>query len=61
MAHKTKDCLERPRTKGARWTGKNIAADEKVQDIQLAGFDAKRDRWNGYSNDEWVKEAERCD
>ncbi|KFM27565.1 Pre-mRNA-splicing factor SLU7 [Auxenochlorella protothecoides] len=59
MAHKTKDCLERPRTKGARWTGKSIAADEKVQDIQLAGFDAKRDRWNGYSNDEWVKEAER--
>ncbi|EJU04168.1 hypothetical protein DACRYDRAFT_114567 [Dacryopinax primogenitus] len=47
MTHKTKDCLERPRKKGARWTGKDIAADEIVQDLQL-GFAAKRDRWNGY-------------
>lgn len=31
MSHKTKDCMERPRTKGARWTNKNIAADEKVR------------------------------
>lgn len=30
MSHKTKDCMERPRNKGARWTNKNIAADEKV-------------------------------
>eukprot|EP00887_Chlorella_sp_A99_P007525 scaffold2.g7525.t1 len=59
MAHKTKDCMERPRSKGARWTGKGIAADEKVEDIHLATFDAKRDRWNGYNPDEWVKYAER--
>ncbi|KAL7747938.1 mRNA splicing protein [Sorochytrium milnesiophthora] len=54
MTHKTRDCLERPRKKGARWTGKDIAPDEIVQDIQL-GFDAKRDRWNGYNPEEHTK------
>lgn len=47
MTHKTKDCLERPRKHGAKWTGKNIQADEVIDDISL-GWDAKRDRWNGY-------------
>ena len=47
MTHRTKECLSRPRAKGAKWTGKNIEADEVVQDVQL-GWDAKRDRWNGY-------------
>ncbi len=47
MTHKTKECLSRPRKQGARWTGKDIQADEVVQDVQL-GWDAKRDRWNGY-------------
>lgn len=47
MGHKVKDCLERPRKKGAKFTGKNIQADDVVQDVQLS-WDAKRDRWNGY-------------
>ena len=47
MTHKTKECLSRPRAKGAKWTGKDIQADEVVQDVSL-GWDAKRDRWNGY-------------
>jgi hypothetical protein len=38
--------LERRRKHGAKWTGKNIAADEVVQDVKL-GWDAKRDRWSG--------------
>ena len=59
MAHKTKDCMERPRSKGARFTNKNIAADEKVEDIDLVTYDAKRDRWNGYNADEWTRQAER--
>lgn len=59
LAHKTKDCMERPRSKGAKWTNKNIAADEKVENIQVASFDAKRDRWNGYTADEWTKQAEK--
>ncbi|KAF2105125.1 ANTH-domain-containing protein [Rhizodiscina lignyota] len=52
MTHKTKECLSRPRKQGARWTGKNIEADEVVQDVNL-GWDAKRDRWNGYDAREY--------
>ncbi|KAI0389574.1 putative mRNA splicing protein [Xylariaceae sp. FL0594] len=52
MTHKTKECLSRPRAKGAKWTGKDIAADEVVQEVQL-GWDAKRDRWNGYDPKEY--------
>lgn len=52
MTHKTKECLSRPRAKGAKWTGKNIQADEVVQDVSL-GWDAKRDRWNGYDSKEY--------
>ncbi|KAI9655819.1 MAG: mRNA splicing protein [Bathelium mastoideum] len=52
MTHKTKECLSRPRKAGAKWTGKNIQADEMVQEVQL-GWDAKRDRWNGYDSREY--------
>ncbi|MCJ1448803.1 MAG: mRNA splicing protein [Stictis urceolatum] len=52
MTHKTKDCLNRPRKAGAKWTGKNIQADEAVQEVRL-GWDAKRDRWNGYDAAEY--------
>ena len=52
ITHKTKDCLNRRRAKGARWTGKDIQADEVVQDVDL-GWDAKRDRWNGYDAGEY--------
>ncbi|RYP07157.1 hypothetical protein DL764_002704 [Monosporascus ibericus] len=58
MTHKTKECLSRPRAKGARWTGKDIQADEVVQDVQL-GWDAKRDRWNGYDPKEYRGVVER--
>jgi pre-mRNA-processing factor SLU7 len=61
MSHKTKDCLERPRVKGAKFTGKNIAADDKIQDIHLSSFDAKRDRWNGFDTNEYSKVVERYD
>jgi Pre-mRNA splicing Prp18-interacting factor len=51
MTHKLKDCLERPRKKGAKFTGKDIQADEIIQDVQ-PGYAAKRDRWNGYDASE---------
>lgn len=54
MTHKKKDCLERPRKKGAKFTNEDIAPDEVIQDIQ-AGYDAKRDRWNGYDPAEHSK------
>lgn len=52
MSHKTKECISRPRAKGAKWTGKDIQADEMIQDVDL-GWDAKRDRWNGYDAKEY--------
>ncbi|KAI1865223.1 hypothetical protein JX265_008270 [Neoarthrinium moseri] len=58
MTHKAKDCLSRPRAKGARWTGKDIQADEVIQDVQM-GWDAKRDRWNGYDPREYKHVMER--
>ena len=54
MTHKAKDCLERPRKRGARYTGKNIQPDEVIQDISTT-YDAKRDRWNGYDPAEYNK------
>ncbi|KAI1391928.1 Pre-mRNA splicing Prp18-interacting factor-domain-containing protein [Hypoxylon trugodes] len=58
MTHKAKDCLSRPRAKGAKWTGKDIQADETIQDVGL-GWDAKRDRWNGYDPKEYRTVVER--
>lgn len=52
MTHKAKDCLSRPRAKGAKWTGRDIQADEVIQDVKM-GWDAKRDRWNGYDAKEY--------
>eukprot|EP01055_Gregarina_sp_Pseudo9_P005285 Gregarina_sp_Pseudo_9__5284@NODE_609_length_2496_cov_6_613350_g575_i0_p2_GENE_NODE_609_length_2496_cov_6_613350_g575_i0NODE_609_length_2496_cov_6_613350_g575_i0_p2_ORF_typecomplete_len373_score75_51Slu7/PF11708_8/2_6e63DUF4148/PF13663_6/0_019_NODE_609_length_2496_cov_6_613350_g575_i0441162 len=46
--HKTLDCLERPRAKGARWTNKDIAPDEYVPEEVIEDFEAKRDRWGGF-------------
>ena len=63
MTHTIKDCLSRPRAKGARWTGKDIQADEVVQDVDL-GWDAKRDRWNGYNATEYravIEEYEKME
>ncbi len=57
LTHKTKECLSRPRAKGARWTGKDIQADEVVQDVEL-GWDAKRDRWNGYDAEQYQSVTE---
>lgn len=63
MTHKAKECTSRPRAKGAKWTGKDIQADEVVQDVHL-GWDAKRDRWNGYDAQNYrnvIEEYEELD
>ena len=54
MTHKTKECVNRPRAKGARWTGRDIQADESITDFELE-WDAKRDRWNGYDAQDYRK------
>ncbi|ORX40071.1 putative mRNA processing-related protein [Kockovaella imperatae] len=49
MTHKRQDCVERPRKRGAKFTGKDIQADDVAQDVGR-DYDAKRDRWNGYDS-----------
>ena len=47
MTHKRKDCVERPRRLGARFTGTDFAPDEYIQPDLNLSWDGKRDRWNG--------------
>lgn len=66
MSHALKDCLERPRKKGAKYTGKNIAADEVLHNEKsglngmegMGDYDAKRDRWDGYDPSQHKKVVE---
>lgn len=48
MTHKRKDCMERPRKVGAKYSGTNILPDEFIQKNLALSFDGKRDRWSGY-------------
>lgn len=59
MTHKSADCLERPRARGAKFTGKHIAADDKIDEISLTTYDSKRDRYNGYDIEEYAKVVDR--
>ncbi|TKY85551.1 hypothetical protein EX895_005713 [Sporisorium graminicola] len=58
MSHKTRDCLERPRKKGAKKLGKTLAGDHMLQEVQGLDYAAKRDRWNGYDPAEHQKVVE---
>mmetsp|Transcript_18797 Transcript_18797/g.22533 ORF Transcript_18797/g.22533 Transcript_18797/m.22533 type:complete len:562 (-) Transcript_18797:439-2124(-) len=60
LTHKLKDCTERPRKKGAKFSGIHIAADEKIQEIHL-DFEGKRDRWNGYDASDYSRVIARHD
>ncbi|CAG7721421.1 unnamed protein product [Allacma fusca] len=53
LTHKRKDCMERPRRVGARFTGDAIAPDEHLQPNLEMDYDGKRDRWNGYDPNEY--------
>ena len=46
MTHKTKECCERPRKRGAKFTQSNFCPDEYIKEIPL-DYEGKRDRWNG--------------
>ncbi|XP_017886509.1 pre-mRNA-splicing factor SLU7-like [Ceratina calcarata] len=48
MTHKKKECMERPRKIGAKYTNANIAPDEFTQPDLSMDYDGKRDRWAGY-------------
>uniref|UniRef100_A0AAY4CE42 Pre-mRNA-splicing factor SLU7 n=1 Tax=Denticeps clupeoides TaxID=299321 RepID=A0AAY4CE42_9TELE len=58
MTHKKKDCFERPRKVGARFTGTGIAPDEQEQITLKLDYDGKRDRWNGYDPDDHMRIVE---
>ena len=46
--HKTKDCVDRPRARGAKLTGTDIAPDEATAVVERSTFDGRHDRWEGY-------------
>lgn len=48
LTHKKKDCLERPRKVGAKYSGEAFAPDEVHLPKLNQDYDGKRDRWNGY-------------
>ncbi|XP_059617216.1 pre-mRNA-splicing factor Slu7 [Phlebotomus argentipes] len=48
LTHKKKDCMERPRKVGAKFSGAQIAHDEFIQPNIVSDYDGKRDRWSGY-------------
>lgn len=52
MSHKRKDCTERPRKVGAKYTNSKIAPDEFTQPELSMDYDGKRDRWAGYDPSE---------
>lgn len=52
MTHTKKDCVERPRRRGAKLTGKDIRPDEIMPNNLTLTWDGKRDRWAGYDNNE---------
>ncbi len=57
MTHKTKECIERPRKLGAKWTNRDIAPDEIIIEGSNE-WDEKRDRWKGYDPTEHLRMAE---
>lgn len=58
MTHKRKDCLERPRKVGAKFTNKDIAPDEVLLPEIEHNFDSKRDRWAGFRPDMYKQTIE---
>lgn len=58
MTHTVKNCLERPRRRGAKLTGQGIRPDEVIGSVEL-DFEGKRDRWNGYEESEFGKVRRR--
>ena len=57
ITHKTKECFERPRKRGAKYTKNNFRNDEYIKPLPFKNdYEGKRDRWNGY---EAAKELEK--
>ena len=48
VGHKRRDCLERPRAAGAKYTGKTTSASEVHAPEEDGNYEAKRDRWKTF-------------
>jgi len=56
MNHKTKECFERPRKRGAKYTKNNYRNDEFIKPIVFNNeYEGKRDRWNNYDTSREVE------
>eukprot|EP00915_Cephaloidophora_sp_WS-2016_P002704 GHVH01003658.1.p1 GENE.GHVH01003658.1~~GHVH01003658.1.p1 ORF type:complete len:388 (+),score=50.22 GHVH01003658.1:39-1166(+) len=51
--HKKIDCVERPRAKSAKFTGKDIANDELVPTDLKLNWESKRDRYGGFDGQDF--------
>jgi len=51
--HKKAECLERPRLKKAKFTGKDIADDEIIPSNLELNWESKRDRYGGYDDNDY--------
>lgn len=52
--HKTKECVERPRKIGAKWSNKDFGHDEFILPSSK-DFESKRDRWSTYDPESFKK------
>lgn len=54
MTHKRKDCVERPRKIGAKFSGQNFQGDERMTDLDFS-YEARHDRWNGFNPETYME------
>lgn len=57
ISHRTEDCVERPRAKGAKVTGEVTGTEVSFKEADHS-FVAKRDRWRGYDPEEYLEVLE---
>lgn len=57
ITHQQKDCLERPRKVGAKFSGKDFQGDEDIKQLDFS-YEAKKDRWNGYNPESYQEVIE---
>lgn len=58
LTHSVKNCVERPRRRGAKLTDSAIRPDEVIGQVNL-DFEGKHDRWNGYDVDNFKQVQNR--
>lgn len=57
MTHTRKECTERPRKLGAKFSGQGFSADEDTKPERV-GFESKRDRWDNFNPENYMEVIE---